>query len=62
MDLCDICEYPIEDEMSAHDKCQAKYDRRKKSGLCVKCGLEIEGKAITHQECLGKPYIGYGPY
>ena len=59
-DLCDICQYPIaDDDMSAHDGCQAEYDRREKLGLCVRCGLEIEGKATTHQECLGKPYIGY---
>ena len=27
---------------------------------CVHCGLNVEGKATTHHECLGTPYIGYG--
>ena len=60
--LCDICEYTIADGVSAHAKCEAEYDRREKAGLYVRCGLEMECKATTHQECMGNPYIGCGPY
>ena len=58
-DLCDICGYEIADEMSAHGKCEAEWDRRISENQCVHCGQDVEGKATTHQECLGAPYIGY---
>ena len=58
--LCDICGYELgEDDLSAHKSCETEYERRKNDGECIRCGLEIEGKATTHQECLGMPYIGY---
>ena len=60
-DLCDICGYEITDEMSAHNACEEKWNRRSAEKLCVRCGLDVEGNATTHHECLGAPYIGYGP-
>ena len=58
--FCDICKRELEDEISAHESCETRYDMLVKQNRCIKCGGEVKGKMTTHYECLGMPYIGYG--
>ena len=58
--FCDICKRELEDEISAHESCETRYDMLVEQNRCIKCGGEVKGKMTTHYECLGMPYIGYG--